>query len=107
MRASTSRRSIPPASRPPGARVRQEARRILSSGRTVVGRFVEQQVASLRQGRADLQPAERLGRRQARRAPDSGEVLDAWLPEGAGGPVQSDPSAFLRRMEFLEEQAGG
>ena len=37
--------------RPPGARVRQEARRILSSGRAVLGRCVEQQVAALRQGR--------------------------------------------------------
>mgnify|MGYP003694450469 CR=1 FL=1 len=34
-------------------------------------------------------------------------MLDAWLPEGAEGPVQSDPAALLRRLELLEEQAGG
>ena len=57
--------------RPPGARVRQEARRVLSAGRAVVGRCVEQQVAALRQGGADLQPAERLGRRPSATRPRS------------------------------------
>jgi hypothetical protein len=54
------------------------------AGCTVVGRLVEQQVAALRQGRADLQPAER-GPSASAMLPGRREMLDAWLPEGAEG----------------------
>ena len=66
--------------RPPGARVLQEACRRAAAGRAGLGRRLEQQVAGLRPGRADHEPAERLGGRQARRAAGRRAVLDARLP---------------------------
>ena len=54
----------------PGARLLQEARAVPAAGRAGLGRRLQQQVAGLRQGRADHEPAERLGGRQARCAAD-------------------------------------
>ena len=63
-------------------------------------------MAARRQRRADLQPAERLGGRQARRTEGRRAMLVRRLPQGAEGPVQPDPAALLRPVELLEEQAG-
>ena len=49
----------------PGARILQEADGIPAAGRAGLGRRLKQQVAGLRQGRADHESAQRLGGRQA------------------------------------------
>ena len=53
------------------------ARPVLSAGRAGLGRCLQQQVARLGQGRADHEPAERLGGRQARCAAGRRAMLDA------------------------------
>ena len=60
----------------PGAGILQEAGAVPAAGRAGLGRRLQQQVADLRQGRADHEPAERLGGRQARRAAGRRAVLD-------------------------------
>ena len=52
-------------------------RPVLPAGCPGVGRRLQQQVAGLGQGRADHEPAERLGGRQARRAASRRAVVDA------------------------------
>ena len=64
-----------------GARILHKAREVLSAGCAGLGRCLQQQVAGVRQGRADHEPAERLGGGQARRAEDRRAVLD---PRHAG-----------------------
>ncbi len=64
----------------PSARLLHQAGEVLPAGCAGLGRCVEQQVAGLRQRRADHESAERLGGRQARRAAGRRAVLDARLP---------------------------
>ena len=85
----------------------QEADGIPAVGRAGVGRWFQQQVADLGQGRADHESAERMGRGQARRAASRRAMLDPRLPGGSEGPLCALPSVFLERLEFLQEQGGG
>ena len=78
-----------------------------AAGRAGVGRRLQQQVAGLRQGRADHEPAERLGGRQARRAAGRRAVLDARLPGRPEGPLRAVPALLLGHLELLQEQVGG
>ena len=61
----------------------KQAGEVLSARCAGMGRRLQQQVAGLRQGRADHEPAERLGGRQARRAAGRRAVLDARLARPA------------------------
>ena len=72
-----------------------------------LGRRLQQQVAGLRQGRADHEPAERLGGRQARRAAGRRAVLDARLPGRTEGPLRAVPALLLGHLELLQEQGSG
>ena len=92
---------------PPGARLHEASRGLPAAGRDRVGRRVEQPLADLGQGGADLQPAERLGRRQARRAQGRGAVLDPPDAGRAQGPVRALPAVQLGHLGLLEEQVGG
>ena len=69
----------------PGARILQEARPVPAAGCAGLGRRLQQQVAGGRQGRADHEPAERLGGRQARRAADRRAVWTHGMPSGPNG----------------------
>ena len=84
----------------------QEADGSEPAGRARLGRRRQQQVADLRQGRADHEPAERLGGRQARRAEGRRAVLDARHAGGSERPLRA-ASALLRPLELLQEQVGG
>ena len=93
--------------RAPGARILQEAGAVPAAGCAGLGRRLQQQVAGLRQGRADHEPAERLGGRQARRAAGRRAVLDARLPVGPEGPLRAVPALLLGHLELQQEQVGG
>ena len=80
---------------------------VLSAGCAGLGRRLQQQVAGLRQGRADHEPAERLGGGQARRAAGRRAVLDARLPGGPEGPLRAVPALLLGHLELRQEQVGG
>ena len=80
---------------------------VSAAGCAGVGRRLQQQVAGLRQGRADHEPAERLGRRQARRAAGRRAVLDARLPVGPERPLRAVPALLLGHLELQQEQVGG
>src|SRR5450755_4661995 len=64
-------------------------------------------MAGLWQRGPDYEPAERLGRGQARRAAGCRAMLDARLPVRPEGPLCTLPALFLERVEFLQEQGGG
>ena len=68
---------------------------------TVKTDAVKQVLDYVKQRLADLQSAERLGRRQARRASSGREVLDARLPKGSEGAGQPDAAALPRGLEVL------
>ena len=53
------------------------------------------------QGRADHEPAERLGGRQARRAAGRRAVLDARHAVGAERPLRAVPALLLGHLELL------
>ena len=89
------------------ARILQEADGVPAVGRAGLGRRFQQQVAGLRQGRADHESAERLGGGQARRAADRGAMLDPRLPGRSERPLCTVPALFLERLEFLQEQGSG
>ena len=72
-----------------------------------VGRRLQQQMAGLRQGRADHEPAERLGGRQARRAAGCRAMLDPRLPGRTEGPLRALPALLLEHLDFLQEQGSG
>ena len=72
-----------------------------------LGRRLQQQMAGFRQGRADHEPAERLGGRQARRAAGRRAVLDPRLPGRTEGPFRAVPALLLEHLEVLQEQGGG
>ena len=67
----------------------QEADGIPAAGRVGLGRRLQQQVADFRQGRADHEPAERLGGRQARQSAGRRAMLDPWLPGRTEGPLRA------------------
>ena len=79
----------------------------LPARRAGLGRCLQQQVAGGRQRRADHEPAERLGRRQARRAADRRAVLDARLPVGPERSLCAVPALLLGHLELQQEQVGG
>ena len=68
---------------------------------------LQQQVAGLRQGRHDHEPAERLGGGQARRPAGSRAVLDSWLPGRTEGPLRALPRLLLGHLVVLQEQGRG
>ena len=68
-----------------GTRLLHEARRISPARCPGVGRRHQQQVAGSRQGRADHEPAQRLGRRQAGRAASGRAAVDARHAAGPKG----------------------
>ncbi len=55
-------------------------------------------------GATDPESAERLGRRQARRASGRRAMLDPRLPRRAEGPLRAVPALFLGSLELLQEQ---
>ena len=72
-----------------------------------LGRRLQQQMAGLRQGRDDHEPAERLGGRQARRAAGRRAMLDPRLPGRTEGPLRALPALLLEHLELLQEQGSG
>ncbi len=70
-----------------------------------LGRCLQQQVAGLRQGRADHEPAERLGGRQdatrRKSRSNAGRMASRSGPKGRFAPFLP---YFLDRLEFLQEQ---
>ena len=72
-----------------------------------MGRCLQQQVAGGRQGCVDHEPAERLGRGQARCAPGCRAAVDAWHAGGTEGPICPVRELFLGDLEFRQEQVGG
>src|SRR5437763_11844121 len=48
-----------------------------------------------------------MGGRQARQSAGRGELLDAPDAEGTEGSLRRSTPAILRRLELLQEQAGG
>ena len=89
----------------PGARVRQAAGR-LPARRTPPAWDDASNNKWLISGKGALifNPPSAWAVGQARCAAGRGEVLDARLPQGTEGPVQSDPAALLRHLELLQEQ---
>ena len=75
-----------------GSRILQEADGVPAVGRAGLGRRFQQQVAGLGQGRADHEPAERMGGGQARRAADRRAMLDPRLPGRSEGPLCAVPA---------------
>ncbi len=59
------------------------------------------------QGALDHEPAERLGRRQARCAAGRRELLDAWHAGRTEGPFRTVPAVLLGHLELQQEPAGG
>ncbi len=88
----------------PGARLQQAARRLPAGGGQRLGQCVEQQVAGRRQGRADLQSAERLGGGQARRAAGRREAVDPRHAERPQGPLRGTAAAVPGPVELFQEQ---
>ena len=89
---------------PPGDGVLQEARAVPAAGRAGLGQRLQQQVPDLGQGRADHEPAELLGGRQARRAAGRRAIVDPRHAVGPEGPVCAVPAVLLGRLEFRQEQ---
>ena len=71
-----------------------------AAGCAGMGRCLQQQVAGRGQGRADHEPAERLGGRQARCAAGGGAVLDARHAGGPEGPLRAVPALLLAIWSF-------
>ena len=90
-----------------GDRLPQAAGGLPAAGRARMGQRLQQQVARLRQGRLDLQPAERVGGGQARCPAGRGEALDARHAQGAQGQVRVRPAALPGHVELLQEQVRG
>ena len=91
----------------PGARILREARAVPAARRAGLGQRLQQQVPDLRQGRADHEPAERLGGRQARRAAGRRAMLDPRHAVGPEGPLRAVPAVLLGHLELRQEQVGG
>ena len=77
---------------------------VLAARRPVMGRRLQQQVAGVGQGRADHEPAERLGGGQARCAAGRRAVLDPRLPGRPEGPLRAVPALLLGHLELRQEQ---
>src|SRR5215831_8301576 len=77
---------------------------IPAARRRGMGRCLQQQVAHLRQGRADHESAERLGGGQARRTAGRRAMLDPWIPSRSEGPLRTLPPLLLERLEVFQEQ---
>ena len=93
--------------RAPGARLLQEARAVPAAGRAGLGQRLQQQVADRRQGRADHEPAERVGGRQARCAADRRAALDPRHAVRSEGTLRTVPALLLGHLELQQEQVGG
>ena len=89
----------------PGAGLLRAAGKVLPAGRAGLGRFLQQQVAGVRPWRADHEPAERLGGRQARRAAGRGAMLDPRLPGRSEGPLRAVPAVFLGIWNFSKNKS--
>ena len=90
----------------PGARLLQAAGPFPAARRVVVGRRLQQQVADLRQGRADHEPAQRLGGGQARRAEDRRAAAGrSRHAEGAEGALPAVLPYFWGIWTFSKNKA--
>ena len=83
-----------------GAGMVPEAGAGAAAERLRLGRCLEQQVADLRAGRADHEPAFGLGGGGARRAEGRRAALDLPDPEGTEGPVRPGRAVLLGRWSF-------
>ena len=87
-------------------RVLHQARAVAATRCSGLGQRLQQQVPGFGQGLADHEPAERLGRGQARCAAGSRTVLDARHALRAGRALRAVPALLLGHLELRQEQVG-